>query len=98
MWIGRNAVLHQKDVINSLSGDTLLDLEVEKEFDAGCDSLPPAIHKWSRMLKQQLVAQSMEYKKGWLLVVRSTKESLQLSDYSLFGSSRALRRWVGLNI
>ena len=37
MWLGRNDALHTKEVINLLSGMALLDIEVEKEFDAGCE-------------------------------------------------------------
>jgi hypothetical protein len=33
LWLGRNEVLHRKEVINSLSGALLLDLEVEKEYN-----------------------------------------------------------------
>jgi hypothetical protein len=35
MWIGRNDVLHKKEIINALSGQCLLDIEVEREYDDG---------------------------------------------------------------
>jgi hypothetical protein len=40
--------------------------------------------------------QSTEYKKGWLLIVRTIKESLKIAEYSIFSSSRSLRRWIGM--
>jgi hypothetical protein len=46
LWLGRNEVLHRKEVINSLSGELLLDIEVEKEYNAGYKLLPRSIHKW----------------------------------------------------
>jgi hypothetical protein len=95
-WLGRNEVLHQKEIINTLSGGALLDIEVEKVYDAGYEDLPPATHKWFRMTKHQLMEKSVEYKKGWLLIVRSIRESLNIAEYSIFSSSRALRTWVGL--
>ena len=96
MWLGRNNVLHQKEVINSLSGLCLLDIEVEREFEAGCNGLPEVVHKWYQQPKEELLARSIEYKKGWLLLVKTMKESLNIADYSIFTSSAALRRWIGL--
>jgi hypothetical protein len=97
LWLERNEVLHQKDTINSISGALLLDIEVEREYDAGYHDLPQSIHKWFRMSKSHLMEQSVEYKKGWLLLVRTVRESLQIAEYSIFSSSKALRKWVGLN-
>jgi hypothetical protein len=96
MWLGRNEVLHQKMVINSISGEMLLDIEVEREYDAGYNLLPQVVHRWFQQPKAQLLEQSIEYKKGWLLIVKTMKESLQISEYNIFSSSRALRRWIGL--
>jgi exonuclease III len=96
MWTGRNTVLHQKDIINSLSGDTLLDIEVEKEYDLGYAELPPSAKKWFRQSKEQLLASTTDYKKGWLLIIRTMKESLQIAEYSIFSSSKTLRNWIGL--
>jgi hypothetical protein len=97
LWASRNEVIHQKELIHSLSGSALLDIEVEREYEAGYEDLPQNIHKWFRMSKEQLLAQSTDYKKGWLLIVRTVRESLNIADYSIFASSRALRNWVGLN-
>ena len=97
MWLGRNEVLHQKSIINQLSGATLLDIEVEKEFDQGCRDLPTTIHKWFNISKEELLDKSVDYKKGWLLIVKTVKESMKIADYSIFSSSRALRKWVGLS-
>ena len=96
MWIGRNDVLHKKDIIHSLSGKCLLDIEIEREYDEGYDQLPSVIHKWFQQSKTQLLAQSTEYKKGWLLIIKTVKESLNIAEYSIFTSSKALRRWIGL--
>jgi Endonuclease/Exonuclease/phosphatase family./Reverse transcriptase (RNA-dependent DNA polymerase). len=97
MWLGRNEVLHQKSIINQISGSTLLDVEVEREFDKGCTDLPISIHKWFNQSKEELLDKSVEYKKGWLLVIKSVKESMQIADYSIFSSSKALRKWMGLH-
>ena len=97
LWIGRNEVLHQTSIINSLSGVVLLDIEIEKEYDAGYDDLPRTVHKWYSIPKDQLMEKSTEYKKRWLLIVRTVKEALNIAEYSLFTSSRALRKWIGLN-
>jgi hypothetical protein len=97
LWLGRNEVLHHKEMIHSLSGATLLDIEVEREYDAGYMDLPLTVHKWFQMSKTQLLGKSVEYKKGWLLIVRTVRESLNIAEYSIFSSSRALRKWVGLN-
>ena len=97
MWLGRNEVLHQKENIHALSGAVLLDIEVEREYDAGPMDLPQSVHKWFRMSKQQLMEQSVDYKKGWLLIVRTVRESLNIAEYSIFSSSKSLRKWVGLN-
>ena len=97
MWIGRNEVLHQKATINSLSGEHLLDVVVEQEYELGCEGLPETMHKWFRKSKEQLLNESVEYKKGWLLLVKSVKESLQIAEYNIFSSSRTLRRWIGLS-
>jgi hypothetical protein len=40
---------------------------------------------------------STEYKKQWLLIVQTVKEALQIAEYSIFTSSSALRKWIGLN-
>eukprot|EP00557_Chaetoceros_sp_GSL56_P013372 CAMPEP_0176481264 /NCGR_PEP_ID=MMETSP0200_2-20121128/2725_1 /TAXON_ID=947934 /ORGANISM="Chaetoceros sp., Strain GSL56" /LENGTH=500 /DNA_ID=CAMNT_0017877453 /DNA_START=2342 /DNA_END=3841 /DNA_ORIENTATION=- len=92
-WLGRNEVLHQKEIINSLSGGAPLDIEIEREYDAGYEDLPPIVHKWFHMSKIQLLDKSIEYKKGWFLIVRTIKESLNVAEYSIFSSSRALRKW-----
>jgi hypothetical protein len=96
MWLGRNEVLHKKDVINKLSGQCLLDIEIEREYEAGYEGLPEVVHKWFQQSKDELLARSIEYKKGWLLIVKTVKESLQIAEYSIFTSSRSLRRWIGL--
>mmetsp|Transcript_5165 Transcript_5165/g.9823 ORF Transcript_5165/g.9823 Transcript_5165/m.9823 type:complete len:275 (-) Transcript_5165:131-955(-) len=96
-WLGRNEVLHQKEFINSISGAALLDIEIEREYEIGCEDLPQTAHRWFNMTKQQLLEKSIDYKKGWLLIVRKLRESLNIADYSIFSSSRALRKWVGLN-
>jgi hypothetical protein len=96
MWIGRNDILHQKSIINSLAGETLLDIEIEREYDAGYATLPQTAHKWFRQSKDQLLQASVEQKKGWLLIIRSIKEAMKIADYSIFSSSKALRTWVGL--
>jgi hypothetical protein len=96
MWLGRNDVLHRKDIINSISGQCLLDIKLEREYDAGYEDLPRVVHKWFQQSKEQLMARSIEYKKGWLLIVKTVKEARQIADYSIFTSSVALRRWIGL--
>jgi hypothetical protein len=74
----------------------LLDIEVERVYDMGYADLPPSTHKWFRLPKHALMEKSIEYKKGWLLIVRTVRESLKIAEYSIFTSSRALRKWVGL--
>jgi hypothetical protein len=96
MWIGHNDVLHKKEIINSLSGACLLDIKIERIYDAGCAHLPEVVHKWFQQPKEQLLAQSIEYKKGWVLIVQTVEESLNVAEYSILSSPRALRRWVGL--
>mmetsp|Transcript_13250 Transcript_13250/g.24864 ORF Transcript_13250/g.24864 Transcript_13250/m.24864 type:complete len:277 (+) Transcript_13250:387-1217(+) len=96
-WLGRNEVLHQKEIINSLSRGALLDIEIEREYDAGYEDLPPTTHRWFHMSKTQLLEKSVEYKKGWLLIVRTIREALNIAEYSIFSTSRALQKWVGLN-
>ena len=96
LWLNRNEVLHKREEIDALSGSALLDIEIEREYDIGCQDLPASVHKWFYMSKDQLLSQSVDYKKGWLLLIKTVKESMQISDYSIFTSSRALRRWVGL--
>jgi hypothetical protein len=96
MWLGRNDVLHKKEVINSLSGQCLLDIEIEREYEAGYEGLPEVVHKWFQQPKEELLDKSIEYKKGWLLIVKTIKDSLQIAEYSIFTSSKALRRWIGL--
>jgi hypothetical protein len=95
MWLGRCAALHQKSVINSTLSAQLLDMEIEAEYDAGCQNLPASIRKWFRPTKAQILSQSLQYKKGWLLIVKSVKESMEIADYSIFASSRSMRRWIG---
>jgi hypothetical protein len=97
LWLSRNEVLHQKTMIQSLSGAVLLDIEVEREYDIGYEGLPPTVHKWFQISKAQLLDKSIDYKRGWLLIVRTVREALNIADYSIFSSSRALRKWVGLN-
>ena len=96
-WLVRNEVLHQKDIINSISGAALLDIEIEREYELGCEDLPQTAHRWFTMTKQQLLEKSTDYKRGWLLLVRTLQESLNIAHYSIFSSSKALRKWVGLN-
>jgi hypothetical protein len=96
MWLGRNDVLHRKDIINNISGQCLLDIEIEREYEAGYEELPTVVHKWFQQSKEQLLVRSIEYKKGWLLIVKMVKEARQIADYSIFTSSAALRRWIGL--
>jgi len=74
-----------------------LDIEIEREYDVSCVDLPATVHKWFRMTKPQLLNQSVEYKKGWLLIIRTVRESLDIAEYSIFSSSKALRKWIGLN-
>lgn len=40
MWHGRNAVKHNKQTIINTIGVHLLDIEIEKEYDAGYQDLP----------------------------------------------------------
>jgi hypothetical protein len=95
MWLGRCAALHQKSVINSTISAQLLDVEIEQEYDTGCQNLPEGIRKWFRPSKEHILSQSLQYKKGWLLIVKSVKESMEIADYSVFTSSRPMRRWIG---
>jgi hypothetical protein len=97
MWLGRNDVLHQKEIINSISGGILLDIAIEQEYDLGYQDLPQIMHKWFWKPKAQLLQETTEYKKGWLLLIRSVRESLQIAEYNIFTSSQALRQWIGLS-
>lgn len=98
MWVGRNEVLHRKEIINDISGAILLDLEVEKEYDLGYEGLPQVYHRWwTQTTKERLLDSSIEHKKGWLLIIKTLKESLQIAEYSIFSSSRPLRKWIGLS-
>jgi hypothetical protein len=94
MWLGRCAALHQKSVINSTVSAQLLDMEIEQEYEAGCKNLPESVRKWFRPTKEHILSQSLQYKKGWLLIVKSVKESMEIADYSIFASSCPLRRWI----
>lgn len=96
MWYGRNAVKHNKQTINHSLGVHLLDIEIEREYDAGYQDLPATIHKWYQPSKEEILSKSVEYKKGWLVIVKSVKESMQEADYGIFASSHTLRKWVGL--
>jgi hypothetical protein len=96
LWTGRNEVLHQKEIINSISGAALLDIEIEKLYDEGYTDLPQTAKKWFKLQKSELLEKSTEYKKGWVLIVRTIRESLHIAEYSIFSSSKALRNWVGL--
>jgi hypothetical protein len=96
LLLGRNEVLHKKDTINALSGEILLDIEIEKEYNLGSDQLPHSVHKWFQPSLEHILAQTVEYKKGWLLIVRSVKEALTIAEYSIFKSSTALQKWIGL--
>jgi len=97
LWLGRNEVLHRKEIINALSGEALLDIEIEREYNLGYADLPPSIHRWFQQPLDTLLTQSIAQKKGWLLIIRSVKESLQLAEYSILMSSKALRGWIGLS-
>jgi hypothetical protein len=33
LWMGRNEVLHRRDIINAISGEALLDIEIEREYN-----------------------------------------------------------------
>jgi len=96
MWHGRNVVKHNKQAIHNTIGVQLLDLEIEKEYDKGCQDLPTTVHKWFYPSKEEILAKSVEYKKGWLVIVKSVKESRQVADYGIFSTSRTLRNWIGL--
>jgi hypothetical protein len=89
-WLGRNKVLHQKEIINSLSGGALLNIKIEREYEAGYEDLPPATHKWFHMSKNQLLEKRVAYKKRWLLIIQTLSESLNIAEYSIFSSFRAL--------
>jgi hypothetical protein len=97
LWGGRNEALHRRDRINELSGGMLLDIEIEKEYNLGCAQLPRSVHKWFHPSLEDILDKSVEYKKGWLLLVRSVKEALNIAEYSIFESSRALQTWIGLD-
>ena len=96
MWLNQNDMLHQKEIINSISGESLLDIEVEREYDTGCADLPVVVHKWFHQTREQLLAQSIEYKKEWLVIVKMVKETLQIVEYSIFMDPHTLKRWIGL--
>jgi hypothetical protein len=51
MWLGRCAALHRKHIINSMIGSHLLDLEIEKEYDAGFHNLPVGIQVGERITR-----------------------------------------------
>jgi hypothetical protein len=53
LWTGRNEVLHQKEIINSISGVALLDIEIEKLYDEGYADLPQTAKKWFKLQKSQ---------------------------------------------
>jgi hypothetical protein len=95
MWLGRCSAAHKKAFINTTISTHLLDIEIEREYDAGYAELPEGIRKWFRPTKQFILEQSPQYKKGWLFIIKSVKESLQIAKYSIFTSSKALRRWIG---
>jgi hypothetical protein len=95
MWLGRCSALHKKSFIYTTLSLHLLDIEIETEYDAGCEDLPDGIRKWFRPTKQFILNQSPQYKKGWLFLIKSVKESLQIAEYSIFTSSKTLRRWIG---
>jgi len=98
LWLGRNEVLHKKKKISEISGEVLLDIEIEIEYDKGHEGIPLIYHKWwTKQTKEELLESSVVNKKGWLLIVKTLKESLQIAEYSIFTSSRALQKWIGLD-
>lgn len=80
LWLGRNDVLHKKEIIHQLSGQCLLDIEI---FDIGYEGLP-VVHKWFQQSKEELLAKSIEYKKGWLLLVKMVKESMNILQSTVY--------------
>jgi hypothetical protein len=75
-----NNVLHKKEIINTISGEALLDIEIEREYNCGAGNLPQSVHKWFQTPLASLLAQSIEQKKGWLLIIRTVKESIETED------------------
>ena len=96
-WEDRNQALHKTTLAQDMEGAISLDNSIKSEWKIGKDTLPKLVQNTFPRLLSNLLAQSLQKKKFWFVLVRKDRElkGNPISDEFTVPKSQ-LRKWVGL--
>ena len=96
-WEDRNQALHKTTLAQDMEGAISLDNSIKSEWKIGKDTLPKLVQNTFPRLLSDLLAQSLQKKKFWFVLVRKHRElkGNPISDEFTVPKSQ-LRKWVGL--
>ena len=96
-WEDRNHALHKTTLAQDMEGAISLDTSIKAELELGYETLPKFVKKTFPRLLSDLLAQPIQKKKFWFVLVRKHRELKGTAIQDAFTSANSqLRKWVGL--
>jgi len=97
MWKHRNDILHESDIINTLSGQDFLEISIQHELDRGRENLRSLFTPYFLIPLAVLLAKtSPKNQRKWFLLIKSARERKGTDIQDEFSTNNTLRKWIGL--
>jgi hypothetical protein len=96
LWTHRNSVLHESQVLASLSGLDALRASISAEYAVGRSSLHPVYTRYFTTTLETILLRPPDQLKLWFLLIRSGREALHIRTPDTFSTNATLRNWIGL--
>ena len=97
MWKHRSSILHESDVINSLSGQEFLINSIKREHERGRERLHSLITPYFAIpLDTLLLKTSPKNQRKWFQLIKAARERTGTDIQDEFSTNTTLRKWIGL--
>ena len=97
MWKHRSLILHESDVINSLSGQEFLVNSIKQEHERGRERLHSLITPYFAIpLDTLLLKTSPKNQRKWFQLIKAARERTGTDIQDEFSTNITLRKWIGL--
>ena len=98
MWENRNNVLHQNQVIESLSGLDIVKQAIRAELQKGLSTLDPLYYSYFNFSSTDIAKMKSVDARNWLVLIRRAREAKGFCYYDKISQSQPLQKWIGLTI
>ena len=98
MWDHRNQVLHNTEMINSLSGLDIIKVAIKAEISKGLQGLDPIYAPYFQYSHQDIDNMKSVPARDWLLLIRRVRALQGIQYNDTISNSKSLQKWIGLNV